>query len=96
MARADAEAAGWIYGHSDALGMDYATRPVMGGAGMEVMTADRVRYSPAEVAILSAGGVEISKGAHLVKRLFKGEIVDVGVPRAGPVAKPPPRYALPD
>ena len=64
--------------------MDYATRAVMGGAGSEVMTADRVRYSPAEVAILAAAGVEVSIGVHLVKRLFKGQIVDAGPPLAVP------------
>lgn len=80
--RTASEAAGWVYAHSDALGMDYATRSVMSGAGAEVMTADRVRYSPAEVAILAAGGVEISLEAHLVKRLFGGTIIDAGPPPA--------------
>lgn len=94
--RAASEAAGWHYAHSDALGMDYATRAVMGGAGSEVMTADRVRYSPAEVSTLAAGGVEVSRGVHLVKRLFKGEVVDAGEPwpaRCQPRARgrPPPR-----
>lgn len=64
--------------------MDYATRAVMGGAGSEVMTADRVRYSPAEVATLAAGGVEVSLGVHLVKRLFMGEVVDAGEPWKAP------------
>ncbi len=82
--RAVSEAAGWRYAHSDALGMDYATRAVMGGAGLEVMTADRVRYSPAEVATLAAAGMEISLGVHLVKRIFRGQIVDAGPPPAVP------------
>ena len=67
----------WTYSHSDALAMDYAYRPSPIGVGVEVMTADKVRYSPAEVSRLSEAGVEISLGAHLVKKVFQGEIVGV-------------------
>ena len=70
-------APGWTYAHSDALAMDYASRPSPIGVGVEVMTADKVRYTPAEVARLSDAGVEISIGVHLVKKVFQGEIVDI-------------------
>ena len=69
-------APGWTYSHSDALAMDYAYRPSPIGIGVEVMTADKVRYSPAEVSRLSEAGVEISLGVHLVKKVFHGEIVE--------------------
>lgn len=68
-------APGWTYAHSDALAMDYASRPAPIGVGYEVMTADRVRYTPAEVSRLSVAGVEISLAVHLVKKVFQGEIV---------------------
>ena len=67
----------WTYSHSDALAMDYASRPSPMGVGFEVMTADKVRYSPAEVSRLSEAGAEISLAVHLVKRVFRGEIVGV-------------------
>ena len=66
----------WTYAHSDALAMDYAYRPSPIGVGFEVMTADKVRYTPAEVSRLSAAGVEINLAAHLVKKVFQGEIVE--------------------
>ena len=68
----------WTYSHSDALAMDYASRPSPIGAGFEVMTADKVRYSPAEVSRLSEAGVEISLAVHLVKKVFMGEIIEAG------------------
>ena len=67
----------WTYSHSDALAMDYASRPSPIGAGFEVMTADKVRYTPAEVSRLSEAGVEINMAVHLVKKVFRGEIVGV-------------------
>ena len=67
----------WTYSHSDALAMDYASRPSPIGAGFEVMTADKVRYTPAEVSRLSEAGAEINMAVHLVKKVFRGEIVGV-------------------
>lgn len=64
-----------MYYHSDAIGMDYAVRSTP--LGPEVMTADKVRYSPDEVAVLNAGGVEVSKELHNVKKVFSGIVVDV-------------------
>lgn len=66
----------WTYSHSDVLAMDYASRPSPIGVGFEVMTADKVRYTPAEVSRLSVAGVEISLPVHLVKKVFQGEIVE--------------------
>lgn len=72
------DAPGWTYSHSDALAMDFAYRPSPIGVGFEVMTADKVRYSPAEVSRLSVAGVEISLAMHLVKKVFQGEIIEAG------------------
>ena len=66
----------WTYAYSDALGMRYATRNI--GGVLELMTEDKVRYSAAEIALLSAQGVEIDKTTHFVKKVFEGEIVEVG------------------
>jgi hypothetical protein len=73
-ARSLAISAGWTYAYSDALGMEYATRNTP--QGPEVMTADKVRYSPDEISTISSNGGEISPEIHLVKRIFEGTIVD--------------------
>lgn len=73
-ARDSAISAGWTYAYSDALGMEYATRETPHGP--EVMTADKTRYSPDEIAILASNGKEITPEIHLVKRIFEGTIVD--------------------
>jgi len=65
---------GWTYAYSDALAMRYAVRKTP--LGPEVMTEDKVQYSVGEVAALSMAGVEISMAVHLVKRVFRGAIVD--------------------
>jgi hypothetical protein len=69
-------APGWTYAYSDALGMRYATRTT--GGCLELMTEDKVRYSAAEIALLSSHGTEIDKATHFVKKVFTGEIVEVG------------------
>lgn len=64
----------WTYAHSAALGMQYAYRQTPDGP--EVMTADKIRYTPEEVKHLDgAGGIRLS--VHLVKRVFRGEVVGV-------------------
>ena len=70
------DAPGWTYAYSDALGMRYATRSI--GGVLELMTEDKVRYSAAEISMLSAQGMEIDKTTHFVKKVFTGEIVEVG------------------
>jgi len=78
----------WTHSHSDALSMRFAHRQTP--LGPEVMTEDKVRYSATEVKILSLAGAEICLGAHLVKKVFDGVIVDVGPPAksSGPVPVP--------
>jgi len=65
-------ASGWTYETSEALGMKFAHRVSAGG--IEVMTEDKVRYSPQEVLILRRIG-GISKPVHLVKKVFEGKII---------------------
>ncbi|MEN6487659.1 MAG: hypothetical protein ABFD66_02050 [Smithella sp.] len=72
-ARSAAISAGWTYAYSDALEMEYATRDTP--QGPEVMTADKVRYSPDEISTISSNGGEISLEIHRVKRIFDGTIV---------------------
>lgn len=66
---------GWTYYHSETLGMRYAVKETP--LGPEVMTEDKVRYSSGEIAVLNAGGVEVEKALHNVKRVFNGTVVDV-------------------
>lgn len=66
----------WTYAYSNALGMRYATRTT--GGRLELMTEDKVRYSAAEIALLFSQGMEIDKTTHFVKKIFIGEIVEVG------------------
>ena len=65
----------WTYYHSELLGMKYAVRETPLGA--EVMTEDKVRYTPTEIAVLNAGKIEVGKAVHNVKRLFSGTVMDV-------------------
>ena len=69
-----AKKAGWQYQRSEPLNMDYAIRTTP--AGPEVMTEDRVKYSPDEIRMLSAIG-GISPEIHQVKRVFSGRIIAV-------------------
>jgi len=79
MAEAD-KAPGWTYEHSAALSMGYAYRDTPDG--LEVMVADKVRYSPREVALLQqAGGIK--PGVHTVKKVFAGRIVGFSPGEAG-------------
>lgn len=71
----DMNAPGWTYAYSEALSLDYAYRPSPIGIGIEVMTADKVRYSPAEISRLSENGGEITLDVHLVKKVFRGEVI---------------------
>lgn len=65
----------WTYYDSATLGMRYAVKETP--LGPEVMTEDKVRYTVAEIAVLNAGGVEVGKALHNVKRVFSGTVVDV-------------------
>lgn len=64
----------WTYAHSAALGMRYAFRPDPGG-GVQVMTEDKVSYSPAEVSALADNGMEIDLQLHLAKKIFNGTVM---------------------
>ena len=66
---------GWTYYDSATLGMKYAVKETP--LGPEVMTEDKTRYSAGEIAVLNAGGVEVGKAVHNVKRVFSGTVVDV-------------------
>jgi hypothetical protein len=78
------DAPDWTYEYSAALGMKYAYRDTP--EGMEVMTEDRTRYSPREVALLQqAGG--ITAAVHRVKKVFEGRIVAFN-PSPSPAASP--------
>lgn len=92
--RSAAISAGWTYAYSDALEMEYATRNTP--QGPEVMTADKVRYSPDEISTISSNGGEISPEIHLVKRIFEGTIVDYLYPDPQPETekKPPATRSL--
>ena len=63
----------WAYAHSSALGMRYAYHATPDG--IEVMTEDKTRYTPDEVAAIASGVGEITRPVHLVKRIFDGMVV---------------------
>ena len=67
----------WTYYHSVALGMRYAVRKT--GTGPEVMTEDRIRYSPEEVRLIAQVG-EITPQLHAAKKVFRGQVYDVVKP----------------
>lgn len=65
---------GWSYFHSAVLGMRYAVRST--ASGSEVMTEDKIHYSPEEVRLISEVG-EITPQLHAAKKIFRGHIVGV-------------------
>ena len=71
--RKRAEAVGWIYYHSETLGMDYRVR--VNPMGMEMQTEDGVEYDAEELAILSKIGGEVPLAVHLAKKVFSGDVV---------------------
>jgi hypothetical protein len=64
---------GWVYVNNDnPLGLEYAIHKETGWVYFE----DGVKYSPEEIKILiETGGPPVSKGLHVVKKMFQGEIV---------------------
>jgi len=73
----------WAYAHSSALGMRYAYHVTPNG--IEVMTEDKTRYTPDEVATIASGVGKITRSVHLVKRIFDGVVVSPG--SVGPFVK---------
>ena len=72
-ARRQGEAAGWVYFHSESLGLDCAVKNTP--LGQIMMTEDKVEYMPDEIAALKKIGGEVPKSVHIVKKLFDGEVV---------------------
>jgi hypothetical protein len=72
--RKKAEGEGWIYDYSKPLDMEYAWRKTE--SGIEIYTNDRIYYSPSELRILAQTAGQITPYIHLVKKIFKGIIVD--------------------
>ena len=65
---------GWTYIYSEILNQEIAIRD---GSGW-VYTEDGCKYSPNEIELIqSNSATEIELGIHLVKKVFKGELVDV-------------------
>ena len=64
----------WVYDYSSSLKLPYAWRKT--DAGIEIMTEDKVRYTAKEVKIISDTIGEITPEVHLVKKVFKGEIIE--------------------
>mgnify|MGYP006281179061 CR=1 FL=1 len=63
----------WTYDYSEKLKMKYAYQKT--STGMHVMTEDKVRYAPDEIAVLNrAGG--ITPEVHRLKKVFDGRVVD--------------------
>lgn len=64
----------WTYDYSPDLGLKIAYRQTP--YGPEVMTEDKINYSPAEIRLLSSvGGITLQ--IHNIKKVFHGEIVDI-------------------
>jgi hypothetical protein len=64
---------GFVYIYSEALKQEIAMSEKTG----RVYCEDKVQYSPQEIAIMNAAGVEIDLNTHLVKKVFEGEVVKV-------------------
>ena len=64
----------WVYDYSSSLKLPYAWRKTP--QGIEIMTEDKVRYTAKEVKIISDTIGEITQGIHLIKKVFKGTIIE--------------------
>ncbi len=72
--RQKADLDNWIYDYSKPLDMEYAWRKT--SEGIEIMTNDRIHYSPDEIRIISQTTGEITPEIHMAKRIFKGVVVE--------------------
>ena len=64
----------WKYQRSEKLGMEIAIKKTP--TGPKIMTADKISYSPREVALLhKAGGIDPE--IHMIKKIFGGKIIAV-------------------
>ena len=81
--RAASIAAGWVYMHSATLNMEIAVHKTV--AGPEVWTADKVYYSPEDLATIRGADStgEITPEIHIIKRLFSKGIEFAEVVRVG-------------
>lgn len=64
---------GWTYGYSEALRMDFAYR--LKDGKLETYTEDKVYYNEREVKAIAAHKDGITPQVHIIKKLFKGEII---------------------
>lgn len=64
--------AGWTYGHSDALNMDFAFRKDAAG-NLELYTEDKTHYTWEEIKIIEQHG-GITPEVHLLKKIMGGII----------------------
>jgi hypothetical protein len=64
---------GWAYIYSPDMGMEIAYHHVSG----RVYCEDKTQYSPQELQLMKDAGLVMDLLTHTVKRLFRGEIVEV-------------------
>jgi hypothetical protein len=63
---------GWEYFYSDSLKQEIAMHIKTGAVYCE----DGTVYKPEEIKIMRAAKLEASPGVHLVKKVFRGEIIN--------------------
>jgi hypothetical protein len=65
---------GFIYMKSKILKQEVA----MNEETNRVYCEDKVEYSPQEILLFYEAGMKVDVGAHLVKKVFEGEVVKIG------------------